>query len=161
MNMSIEGPRPEYFGIKSCKATQYWYLSQNVCILTTLMSPRLLILWWRAAETHISPYFEDLPGLFFGVWRCCDDQQSVQHVYRNAMGTLVVGASDSVGEEPIDGAQRKALQYSTWSQVYLCECARTWWCLDWWPWWGQGRDRSLRLGLGRRSTRCLACGLHL
>lgn len=58
-------------------------------------------LWWYTTETHISPNLEDLPGLFLSVWGRGDDQQSVQHVYRNAMRTLVVGASDSVEEEQV------------------------------------------------------------
>lgn len=50
-------------------------------------------------QTQISPNLKDLSGLLLSVGRRSNDQQTVQQVDRNAVRTLVVGASDSVEEE--------------------------------------------------------------
>lgn len=43
-----------------------------------------------------SPNLQDLSGLFLSVRSGCNDQQTVKHVYRNTMRTLVIGASNTV-----------------------------------------------------------------
>lgn len=43
----------------------------------------------------VSPDLEDLSGLFFSVWRGCDDEQAIQQVDGDPMRTLVVCATDT------------------------------------------------------------------
>ena len=50
--------------------------------------------WWPR-----SPDLEDLPRLLLGVGLGGDDEQAVQQVDGDAVGALVVGASDPAGRE--------------------------------------------------------------
>lgn len=76
------------------------------------------------SKPALPPDLEDLPGLFFGVRGRGDDEQPVQEVNGDAVRTLIVCATNSVGKRTkiktkkvfMGGKKKKIKDYKTTSK---------------------------------------------
>lgn len=71
----------------------------HILLLTAASKPNTFSLlldgFNRDSEHRISPDLQDLSGLFLGVRRGGDDEQAIQQVDGDAVGALIVGATDA------------------------------------------------------------------